>query len=368
MPESLPILRIVPELRADHVERSRNLTAATTLYFETNSDLPGTRIPDDFRRVSVLGLLKYVTHSRAIILELPEPLWIRFLPKTILAAVVWKASGLVRRSPRTTVVYAIENNEPSNLLFGDRRVAKSFVWPLTWVLGIVVRCSVDRLCFGSEGSRETYLSIPLVGGIDHAVVINLPARPAAVSPPADETRSNRVSFVGVLEHRKGIDVLMRSWPSVEQRCPEAVLTIVGDGPMSLQVEQWSAENPYSRNFRGRLPHSQISSIVGQSALLVAPSVRDGRWREQIGLPILEALTVGATVIASDETALANWLSAQGHSVLPSHCLSSDLAGEIVERLKSPLPVGQVIASLPEVAGRVAADKWLNQVQQLPNDG
>ncbi|OZF39121.1 hypothetical protein CH294_06380 [Rhodococcus sp. 14-2483-1-1] len=364
-----PVLRIIPELRADHVKRSQNLTAADTLYLETNPDLPGTRIPGDFRRVSMLGLLKHVILSRATVLELPEPLWVRFLPRTISAALAWKASRLVRRTPGSTVVYAIENNDPIALLFGNRRVARGFAWPLILLLGVAIRSSVDRVCFGSEGSRETYQSIPLVKGIDHAVVVNLPARPAsaAASVPADETRSNRVSFVGVLAARKGIDVLMQSWPSVEQCCSEAVLTIVGDGPMSRQVEQWSAANPKNRKFCGRLPHSQVSSIVGRSALLVAPSVRDGRWREQIGLPILEALTVGATVVTSDETALATWLSAQGHSVIPVHDLSRSLAGEIVDRLKMPLPADEVIASLPEVSGRVSADKWMNQAQHLRFD-
>ncbi|TFI41766.1 glycosyltransferase [Rhodococcus sp. 1R11] len=370
MSEPPSVLRIIPELRADHVKRSRYLTAAKTLYLDTNSDLPGTSVPDDFQRVSLLGLIKNVILSRAIILELPEPLWMRFLPRTALAALAWKASRLVRRFPGTTVAYAIENNEPVNLLFGNRSVAGSLSRPLTLTLGVVIRISVDRLCFGSEGSRATYQSIPMVKGIDHSVVVNLPARPYSRSllPSDEESRRGRVAFVGVLEPRKGIDVLMKSWPSVEQSCPEAVLTIVGDGPMSREVEQWSAKNPRSRNFVGRLPHSQVSSLVGGSALLVAPSVRAGRWREQIGLPILEALSVGATVVTSDETALATWLAAQGHSVLPAGELSTELAGEILDRLKQPLTSDKVIASLPEVAGRVAADKWMNQGRQLHSEG
>ncbi|WP_322544631.1 glycosyltransferase family 4 protein [Rhodococcoides fascians] len=346
------------------------MRSAKTLYLDTNADLEGTGVPDDFRRVTLLGLLGTVMLSRADILELPEPLWVRFLPKTILAASVWKASRLVRRVPGPTVAYAIENNEPVNLLFGNRSVAKIFVWPSLLVLGLVIRISVDRLCFGSEGARVAYQSIPLVKGIDHSVVVNLPARPdfTSASLPQDGTRRNRVSFVGVLERRKGIDVLMNSWPYVEERCPDAVLTIAGDGPMRREVERWSAQRPRSRNYCGRLPHSQISDLVGGSALLVAPSVRAGRWREQIGLPILEALTVGATVVTSDETALASWLAAQGHSVLPTPELSTNLANEIVDRLRQPLPTDKVIASLPEVAGRVMADKWMNQAQHRDSDG
>lgn len=351
------------------MKRSQNLTSAETLYLETNADLEGTGVPDEFRHVTLLGLLRSVILTRATTLELPEPLWVRFLPKTMLAALAWKASRLVRWVPGSTVAYAIENNEPGNLLFGDRSVPKSFVRPSVLILGICIRMSVDRLCFGSEGSRATYQSIPLVNGIDHSVVVNLPARPNCTSESThgEKTRRNRVSFVGVLEHRKGIDVLMRSWPSVEQRCPDAVLTIVGDGPMRREVEQWSAERPRSRNFRGRLPHSQVSSVVGGSALLVAPSVRAGRWREQIGLPMLEALTVGATVVTSDETALATWLAARGHSVIPACELSKGLAGEIVDRLREPLPPDKVIASLPEVSGRVVADRWMNRSQHTNND-
>ena len=82
------------------------------------------------------------------------------------------------------------------------------------------------------------------------------------------------------------------------------------------------------------------------------------WREQVGLPLVEALSYGCTVVTTNETGLAGWLADHGHQVVPGAAATAELAAAVVRALRAPLTVGAVLASLPAEDGRLAADRWL----------
>ncbi|HEX8510411.1 MAG TPA: glycosyltransferase, partial [Propionibacteriaceae bacterium] len=96
----------------------------------------------------------------------------------------------------------------------------------------------------------------------------------------------------------------------------------------------------------------------QSQVLVLPSQSNPGWREQIGLPIMEALAHGCSVVTTSDTGLAQWLTEHGHSVISSSGSASHLADAMVTRLRAPLDESEVLASLPGRDGRLVADDWL----------
>ena len=113
-----PSIRILPELRAAMVEFSREMTPAHTIYFGVKYDLEGTNIPKDMTCVSLIEAVKFLWASDATVLELPEPLWMRELPRSVCLAVAWKLS---RRKPsnwseKRIVSFAIENNDLISLV------------------------------------------------------------------------------------------------------------------------------------------------------------------------------------------------------------------------------------------------------------
>lgn len=358
MTSDYPSIRIRPELRAEHVEGAAHMLPALTLYFTEKYDLGTSQVPDEFQRVTLLGSLRVLALSDASVLEVPEPLWLRFFPQNAALLAVWKISGFVRRKRRVSVTYAIENNALSNLLWpsgSSHPIAEKLAGI---ALGAFIGLALDRIAFGSAASKALYQSLGGVRRVPHALIEELPGKHAVKAPVRDNTRP-RAIFVGILDDRKGVLDLMKAWPAVERSLPDAVVRVVGDGKHSAEVSRWCGERPDSRIFEGFLQHDEIPKLLAESDVIVAPSRRAGRWREQIGLPIIEGLSLGLTVVTTDETGLANWLRETGHWVIPESAVGQELSGYLTHALRAPLSPEQVIASLPDIPGRVAADAWLH---------
>ena len=103
-------------------------------------------------------------------------------------------------------------------------------------------------------------------------------------------------------------------------------------------------------------------------MVVLLSQRRPRWREQVGLPIVEALAHGCNVLTTRETGLAEWLADHGHRVLPNGSDVSAISRALVEVLLGQRDSTQVLAALPAVDGRLTADTWLVDVVTQPAVG
>lgn len=353
-------IRIRPELRAAQVKRAVRMMPALTLYFDEKYDLGETELPTTFRKVNLLQCLRLLAFSNAHILEVPEPLWVRFAPKNLLLLATWKVAGIFKSGKRMAVTYAIENNDIENLLSPGSTVHPLIGRIFRVVAGAAIRLSIDRIAFGSSAAMNVYHSLPGVKNVEHRLIDELPARSVGKGDAIpDAAPGAKALFVGELDDRKGILVLMEVWPSVEDALPEAVLTVVGGGHHAELVKRWCDERPSTRVFCGFLPHEETAKQFVDSAVLIAPSRRSGRWREQIGLPIVEAVSVGLTVVTTDETGLAGWLSKEGHIVLPETEVDRLLAAAITRALARPIPREKVLQSLPTVPGRITSDSWLH---------
>jgi glycosyltransferase involved in cell wall biosynthesis len=354
-----PSARVIPELRSVHIERYFNGVPADLFYFKRNFDLGGREVPRQIERMRTLSLLRRLWKHDGLTLEVPEPLWMREMPRTLLMAATWKLSGARRGRPRRVVAYCMENNDLATLLGGDRSLPGPVVTLARQILRFVVRGLVDDLAFASQTAMDRYESIL---GRHHRVNLRLfPELPAAKPTPSTSDGRSAV-FVGALEARKGLPELMRAWTRVEARLPDAALNIYGGGVLEGAVRAWCAERPDQRRFHGLVERDITVSEIARNVALVAPSVPEGRWREQIGLPIKEALAAGLTVVTTDQTGLAAWLSAGGHHVVQigeNDAMTSALADEIVEALTRPLDRTAVRASLPASDSRLRAEAWLH---------
>jgi glycosyltransferase involved in cell wall biosynthesis len=116
--------------------------------------------------------------------------------------------------------------------------------------------------------------------------------------PPGETR---LLFVGRLEARKGIDVLLAAAPEVLARFPDAILDIVGDDTI-LKPDGTTYRNEFLKGglapdirsritFHGRVEEQDLRRFYRDCDIFVAPS----RY-ESFGLIFLEALMFGKPVI------------------------------------------------------------------------
>lgn len=333
---------------------------AETYYFHKKYDLVDADLPARLHQVSFRQLVKIAATSRASAMEIWEPLWVRELFHHVAVTFAWKLARIGGRR-REVFSYAMENNDVAMLISGTSRTPRAITRLFSFVVGTYMRVVYTRIAYASGGSKVIYDSLPFVAAIENCTIPNLPSRPENLS--AEPRLPGSVVYLARMEDRKGIVDLMKAWPTVEASVDNALLTLIGGGPRSVDVEEWCKERPETRRFLGALSHPDAMKEMSRATVAVLPSIREGRWREQIGLPIHEGILAGATVVTTDETGLADWLTEHGHRVVPARSLTKDLGPEIIQALKNPIDPSTVIAALPEIEGRITANHWMNQFER-----
>ena len=350
-------VQVLPELRSVSVDRIRANRDTLTVALGAKWDLdPTTALPGNVVFMSRQACLRWIARHECDVVELAEPLFMREAPWTLAFAIATKLGSRMRRQRARVVAYAIENNDLEALI-GIPWLRRPFVSAAGRAYGAVVSLVTDRLVFGTEGAAASYHSLG-----NHGLFADAPRVLALQSagPAAERDAGTSAIFVGELAPRKGVTELLRAWELVEGELPDAKLTLVGGGPLADQVDAWAARSADSRRSPGLLPHPDVISAVRRSTVLVAPSRREGRWREQVGLPIVEGLSAGLTVVTTTETGLADWLHQNGHRVIDAPPRPEDLAKKLIDALRSPLPRDAVQRTLPEVAGRQRAHDILHK--------
>jgi len=99
-------------------------------------------------------------------------------------------------------------------------------------------------------------------------------------------------FVGRLDERKGVRVLLDAWKKLPSQYP---LQIVGDGPDRLALEAQAHDRQLSGvRFRGRLSRHEVTQTVKGARFMIVPS----RWYEGFPMCVVESLACGTPVLCS----------------------------------------------------------------------
>jgi glycosyltransferase involved in cell wall biosynthesis len=119
------------------------------------------------------------------------------------------------------------------------------------------------------------------------------------TPPPAPITTPRVIFVGRLVPKKGLAHLLRAFPAVQRRVPDAELIVVGDGPLRGELEALARELAVPAMFAGVRTPAEIREHMRSAALLAAPSIVTASGDAE-GLPItiMEAVACGLPVVAS----------------------------------------------------------------------
>lgn len=349
-------VRLYEVVRSAHLERARLGPPATTVFRTRRYDFDPVLAEglDLVEARTAWSMALLLARSRIAVLEINEPLMRSSLARTAVAVLVVRAAARLRRRPVSVVTYAIENRDPfSGPSIGPLR-SRLRRW-LDHRLARAVAASVDRIAFGTAAAEELYRGrLPAISRATSALV---PALPAACTCGPLVADPDHVLFVGALSPRKGVDLLLDAWPEVVRLRPTARLTVVGSGPLQELVADLAVRRP-DVTLIVDPPRVEVHRALREAALLVLLSQPTSTWREQVGLPLVEALAHGCTVVTTRETGLARWLSDHGHAVLCPTADRLQVAAAIAGALGASRPAASVLADLPEVDGRLAADDWL----------
>ncbi|GIG29904.1 glycosyltransferase family 4 protein [Cellulomonas marina] len=131
--------------------------------------------------------------------------------------------------------------------------------------------------------------------------------------PADEDAQRRlrerlglgtrpyVAFLGTLEPRKNVPALVRAWARVAATHPDRPALVLAGGPgWDGDVEPAIAAVPPGLTVlrTGYLPLPELAPLLSGAAVVAYPSLGEG-----FGLPVLEAMACGATVLTTRELSL-----------------------------------------------------------------
>ncbi len=143
-------------------------------------------------------------------------------------------------------------------------------------------------------------------------------------PPAPTTpgEGRHVLWLGRLEERKGIDLLIAAWPTVIRQIGHAELHVVGQD-MGAWRKQLSTLP--SVRVHGWLDGPAVAALRASCGTVVMPS----RF-ESFGLAVLEAWSAGQCVVASDGGALPEVIAEAGWC--PPAGDPSTLATSLIEAL------------------------------------
>ncbi|MBN2466152.1 glycosyltransferase family 4 protein [candidate division WOR-3 bacterium] len=110
------------------------------------------------------------------------------------------------------------------------------------------------------------------------------------------SHAGRVLFVGRLDERKGLEVLLQAFPAVIKSVPGARLSVAGSGPMERQARRIAKEFGIGGavEFLGPARPDDLAGIYAGCDVYCAPSLGG----ETLGIVLLEAMASGAPVVAS----------------------------------------------------------------------
>ncbi|WP_062215516.1 glycosyltransferase family 4 protein [Streptomyces sp. NBRC 109706] len=126
----------------------------------------------------------------------------------------------------------------------------------------------------------------------------------ADAEPRAEWQGDTIGFIGRIdEPRKGLPVLMRALPTILAARPTTRLLVAGRGDEKEAVATLPAELRERVTFLGMITDEEKAGLLRSVDLYVAPNTGG----ESFGIILVEALSAGAPVLASDLDAFAQVL-------------------------------------------------------------
>ena len=104
-----------------------------------------------------------------------------------------------------------------------------------------------------------------------------------------------VLYVGRLTEEKGLRLLMAAWDRLAAAGGVGMpLSVVGSGPLAAELAAWAGGRDDVRVL-GLRDAAECARLMADAAAVVTPST----WSEPFGLVVVEAMAVGAPVVAAD---------------------------------------------------------------------
>jgi phosphatidyl-myo-inositol dimannoside synthase len=202
-------------------------------------------------------------------------------------------------------------------------------------LGEYFRVRVARALSARAASRM----LRLAPGVDAARFRPDPGAGEAIRERHGLAGRPVVVCVSRLVARKGQDTLIRAWPEIRKRSPDAALVVVGGGPHLVSLRRLSERIGVAPHvtFTGSVPADELPAHYAAGDVFAMPcrTRRGGLDVEGLGIVYLEASAAGLPVIGGDSGGAPDAI-AEGESgyVVPGRDVAA-VAARVSELLSDP---------------------------------
>ena len=157
----------------------------------------------------------------------------------------------------------------------------------------VLRRLSDRLTIRTAVSAEAErLAARYLGGRFERTPNGIESDLFAEASKQTATRDRSVLFLGRIEQRKGLDILIEAVALADTK-PRVV--VAGDGPARRRCASLAERLDVDANFIGTFHEDEKVGLYGSASVYCAPNL----GRESFGIVLLEAMASGTPVVCSD---------------------------------------------------------------------
>ncbi|MET9699126.1 glycosyltransferase family 4 protein [Streptomyces sp. NPDC006529] len=154
----------------------------------------------------------------------------------------------------------------------------------------------------------------------------------AAAEPKPEWQGATLGFIGRIdEPRKGMPVLMAAFPKIVEACPDVRLLVAGRGDEEEAVASLPPALRARVEFLGMVSDEDKARLLRSVDVYVAPNTGG----ESFGIILVEALSAGAAVLASDLDAFAQVLDKGSAGELFANEDADALAAGAIALLRDP---------------------------------
>lgn len=150
--------------------------------------------------------------------------------------------------------------------------------------------------------------------------------------PLSGKDTKTIVYVGRLEKRKGVDYLLEAFDLLVKEMPSAHLIIAGRGGKRKELERLVKTNKTPNvTFAGYVTDEQKRELFGNADLVCAPAM----YGESFGIVVVEAMAMGAPVIAGANLGFKSVMTGQGRIGLVDAEAIDDFANRMAVFLTNP---------------------------------
>lgn len=155
----------------------------------------------------------------------------------------------------------------------------------------------DLIGRGFDGGRIGVMP----NGVDLALFGNVPPRDDALAEQLGIGAGPVIGFIGSFYDYEGLDDLIAAMPALRAVQPDALLLLVGGGPMEKALKAQAAESSAAAaiHFAGRVPHAEVERYYSLTDVMAYPRKRSRLTDLVTPLKPLEAMAQDRLVAASD---------------------------------------------------------------------